>query len=255
MPCIVCGKSFTAETKQSKKIFKCCSTSCAGRLGAAGKWSQAGRLEMICMHCGTAFKPKTADAVTFCSRACNYAHKAAQPKSVSMPNSFTCKHCRTPFTSILKGKLFCSQDCSRLHSLERAKRKLRARPAVTKRCANCNREFSAVLHPEKVFCSKRCSQASARRTRKAKERHYEYKRKYRKAIATWPCERIRLAILRDRDKGMCWLCDKPVEDVAVPHPSAPTIDHVIPIAKGGQHLYSNVRLAHFICNSVRGANV
>lgn len=37
--------------------------------------------------------------------------------------------------------------------------------------------------------------------------------------------------------------------------SAPTLDHVIPLAKGGEHSRANVRCAHFICNSRRGANL
>lgn len=39
---------------------------------------------------------------------------------------------------------------------------------------------------------------------------------------------------------------------AVPHPKAPTIDHVVPLAEGGADTAANVRLAHFICNSMRG---
>ena len=32
----------------------------------------------------------------------------------------------------------------------------------------------------------------------------------------------------------------------------PTIDHVIPLAKGGMHSWDNVRLAHHNCNSIKG---
>ena len=40
---------------------------------------------------------------------------------------------------------------------------------------------------------------------------------------------------------------------AVPHPKAPTIDHIVPLADGGDDIKANVRLAHFLCNSRRGA--
>jgi 5-methylcytosine-specific restriction endonuclease McrA len=39
---------------------------------------------------------------------------------------------------------------------------------------------------------------------------------------------------------------------AVPHPKAPTIDHILPIACGGNDTRANVQLAHFICNSRKG---
>jgi 5-methylcytosine-specific restriction endonuclease McrA len=39
---------------------------------------------------------------------------------------------------------------------------------------------------------------------------------------------------------------------SVPHPKAPTIDHIIPLSAGGDDTKANVRLAHFLCNSRRG---
>ena len=38
---------------------------------------------------------------------------------------------------------------------------------------------------------------------------------------------------------------------AVPHPRAPTVDHVVPIAEGGDDTRANVQLAHFLCNSTK----
>jgi 5-methylcytosine-specific restriction endonuclease McrA len=37
----------------------------------------------------------------------------------------------------------------------------------------------------------------------------------------------------------------------VPHPRAPTVDHVIPLAVGGKHEYANCRTACFLCNSLK----
>lgn len=58
----------------------------------------------------------------------------------------------------------------------------------------------------------------------------------------------------ERDGWRCQLCRKPVRRTAVvPHPLAPTLDHIVPLAAGGLHEPANVQTAHFICNSVRGA--
>ena len=35
----------------------------------------------------------------------------------------------------------------------------------------------------------------------------------------------------------------------------PSIDHVIPLSKGGTHSWDNVKLAHFSCNSAKGASL
>lgn len=39
----------------------------------------------------------------------------------------------------------------------------------------------------------------------------------------------------------------------VPHPKAPTIDHVVPVSEGGDDTRTNVQLACFRCNSAKGA--
>ena len=46
----------------------------------------------------------------------------------------------------------------------------------------------------------------------------------------------------------CQICGKKVSVKPVPDPKAATIDHIIPIAKGGKHEAKNCQLAHFECN-------
>jgi 5-methylcytosine-specific restriction endonuclease McrA len=59
-----------------------------------------------------------------------------------------------------------------------------------------------------------------------------------------------LAEIAKRDRNRCGLCGKRVAMTkAVPHPRAPTIDHVLPLHYGGDDTRANVQLAHFICNS------
>jgi 5-methylcytosine-specific restriction endonuclease McrA len=52
------------------------------------------------------------------------------------------------------------------------------------------------------------------------------------------------------DDGICIICDEQVDLKAIaPDPNAPTIEHYIPLHRGGEHSYANCGLAHFICNS------
>jgi 5-methylcytosine-specific restriction endonuclease McrA len=58
-----------------------------------------------------------------------------------------------------------------------------------------------------------------------------------------------LAEVAARDRYRCGFCRKRVAmKQVVPHPRAPTIDHVVPLADGGDDTRANVRLAHFLCN-------
>lgn len=61
--------------------------------------------------------------------------------------------------------------------------------------------------------------------------------------AAW--RRLRLAVIA-RDGGICQLCGKLVQE-------SPHIDHIIPKARGGQDILSNLRLLHASCHSRRTA--
>jgi 5-methylcytosine-specific restriction endonuclease McrA len=64
-----------------------------------------------------------------------------------------------------------------------------------------------------------------------------------------------MAYLRERDGDVCQLCGLPVVDEPFPHPLSPTFDHIMPLSQGGLHERSNLQLAHFSCNSSKGAYV
>lgn len=55
-----------------------------------------------------------------------------------------------------------------------------------------------------------------------------------------------VAALWARDGNTCYLCTKPL------YYSAATIDHVMPLAKGGKDDMSNYRLVHPLCNIQKG---
>ncbi|QDM56277.1 HNH endonuclease [Gordonia phage SweatNTears] len=56
-----------------------------------------------------------------------------------------------------------------------------------------------------------------------------------------------------RDGWICQLCADPV-DPDDKHPSkwSPSLDHIIPLSRGGTHTWDNVQLAHLGCNSSKG---
>ena len=77
------------------------------------------------------------------------------------------------------------------------------------------------------------------------------------------CDNITLDALINRDGLECWICGElcDLEDsfwigkTFYAGNNYPSIDHVIPLAKGGTHTWDNVRVAHRICNSIKGDSV
>ena len=60
--------------------------------------------------------------------------------------------------------------------------------------------------------------------------------------------------LYERDAWQCAICNLPVDRAAHWNDDqAPSLDHILPRSLGGTHEAENLRTAHRICNSVRGA--
>lgn len=116
-------------------------------------------------------------------------------------------------------------------------------------CAECG----TLLYNGKKFCSEKCCKAQNNRRGKDK--------RLRKIKGL---TNIDLKELYARDEGICWICGDrcDFEDYVRDEKGSfiagaryPSIDHIYPISKGGQHTWDNVRLAHCRCNTLKGAKV
>lgn len=56
-------------------------------------------------------------------------------------------------------------------------------------------------------------------------------------------------IVLERDDGVCGICGEDVDPLAF------HVDHVVPIAQGGEHSYANVQPAHPSCNQRKWARL
>jgi 5-methylcytosine-specific restriction endonuclease McrA len=58
--------------------------------------------------------------------------------------------------------------------------------------------------------------------------------------------------IADRDNNKCHICGDAVDWNDSPQGNwYPSIDHVVPLSRGGCHTFDNIKLAHRWCNSVK----
>lgn len=150
----------------------------------------------------------------------------------------------------MRHRKFCSEDCRNrsagaVDSKDRCKRistlgvaaawkKVESLPP--RQCCVCGDMFKPATFGRHRYCSNECKVAmdNTRRARYrggSKVRAVSYKTIY------------------DRDGGTCQICGKKVSTrYKWPSLLAGSMDHIIPLSKGGTHEERNIQLAHLGCN-------
>lgn len=60
----------------------------------------------------------------------------------------------------------------------------------------------------------------------------------------------------ERDDWLCGICRTAVDETLTwPDPQSASLDHVVPLSKGGTHTLDNVQCAHLVCNLQKGATL
>lgn len=133
---------------------------------------------------------------------------------------------------------------------------------MTGPCEVCGVVFTTRAHSRRFAwgcCPEHQRTATNRRQRQLEAAKYGWSYKTNQSRARRygvEYEPIRPTEVFARDGYRCGICGEMAErDQKVPHPRAPTLDHVVPMSKGGPHLYSNVQCAHFRCNYLKSDTV
>lgn len=97
-----------------------------------------------------------------------------------------------------------------------------------------------------------CGSVSCRLARNA-ERNRKYAAARRAITRGVEAEVFEPADIYERDGWVCGICDRPVEKAAKwPDPMSVSLDHIIPLSRGGKHVPDNARCSHLVCNTRRG---
>jgi 5-methylcytosine-specific restriction endonuclease McrA len=117
-------------------------------------------------------------------------------------------------------------------------------PRVLRPCSHCGTLFLGVITPKRKFCSRRCDRVFHRRMDRDRRRAMRFRE-------SGPVDRMAVF---ERDRWTCQLCRHPVDRSLPPgHPGSATLDHVVPLSRGGGHDQANLQLGHWSCNKAKGA--
>lgn len=262
LTCENCGSPY--ETKHHKEQ-RFCSRKCFFEFKRKEKEKETKKYPK-CKVCGADIKEKSHKPNKeriYCSRDCYYKDIGAKHYKYT-----ECLYCKKPFKeSRDRPNLFCSRSCSqkynsisrteeRLYKTENEqhikelkkeyRKKLKELEEIQykieheKFCIVCKKLFIAE-NTQQLCCSKRCSNKYS--NKKHDKRIYKNGK---------PDLSISLEKLYERDEGICQLCGKKIyfiEDFN--SDDYPSIDHIVPLNKGGLHQWENVQLACRRCNSIK----
>lgn len=251
IPCEFCGKSFEPNRKDKRY----CSKSC--RDG-----HKSGPFHKVCAYCGKPFDTWS-DRIKTCSEDCsNKYHNETRRKYDNLqvkcaicgkvvftkqPSQRTClsDECRKEYSKI-QHRARNLRNKERSKELQKAKKEeYKALHTVKRECAECGALFYCLDTETRVTCSSMCS------------KKYANRKSARRVPKRQRVDTISLKRLFKRDGGICYICGercdfddwrKSRKGNIYPGDNYPTIEHVIPISKGGLDAWDNVRLAHWKCN-------
>ncbi len=121
-------------------------------------------------------------------------------------------------------------------------------PAERERLLARKRELAAAKRAERVAAG-----LPAVEWTESRQTSYARRRAVRAGVAA---ETISPRAIFDRDGWQCGICESPVDPaLAHPEPMSASLDHIVPISLGGEHVAANVRCSHLTCNVRRGNRV
>jgi 5-methylcytosine-specific restriction endonuclease McrA len=129
------------------------------------------------------------------------------------------------------------------------------------KCDNCNKEYTLFerggcrVNPQSKtltkYCSKECKKTLTEQVKKEeKARTSQTRRARKKSVISEPIWRKKVF---ERDNYKCYICGCKVylhKQLTFAKDKA-TLDHIIPLSKGGSHTYGNIKTACGLCNSYK----
>lgn len=172
----------------------------------------------------------------YCSVSC---HDSAKRPREKLPDLRSCNRCAAMFSRSDRGQnaKFCSTEC---------KNAMRRKGRPVSNCEMCGVEVISRSRPARWCGDCRVNYSDWQRGRRSGGS--------RRRVRRFGVDRepINNMMVFERDGWICGICALPVDQTLKwPDPMSATLDHKIPLSKGGSHTYRNVQCSHARCNIVK----
>lgn len=203
-------------------------------------------IEVICDTCEEMFMAESNQS-KYCSEECNPSNWERSFVCFS-----ECVTCQEVFATQSATQRYCSDECYEKASKQRKIEHWLSQPE--RECRQCGSKFQPQYKKLKNYCSTNCKEEYNRQARRSNESHYARARKF--GVAR---EKIVPTKVFKRDNYTCQCCGIKTDKSLVKENSnldnEPTLDHIIPMSKGGPHTYGNVQTMCRKCNTMKGDTV
>lgn len=233
--CKCCGNPFIAH--DVRKIYCSKKCACVGYKRSIGQDSRLDPRELKCVVCGKEFRTHNPSQKT-CSPECSKENEKRRIRPYRRDKRT--EHTWEEYVSIQKEKAKQRHEIKKIEKIWYT-----AIHTVERECKYCGSLFYCIDTNNKQCCSSECS------------KKYENQKADKRIPKDQRIDKISLKRLYKRDNGICYLCGEicdlgdwrtSTKGNSYPGDKYPTIEHVIPISKGGLDAWDNVRLACWKCN-------
>lgn len=197
-----------------------------------------------CGHCKTEkpadeFPPSQRQSGSWC-RQCYREDMRRKLGLTAREHTVACGWCGTEFETTYTKALYCSRACKgRARHRDRQAAINAAKPDRV--CAYCGVPLPKSKRADAKFCAADCNMRAHRQTR-----NFHRRRGLKRTTL------VNLRSIAARSGYRCGICGGGVNMTRRhPDPLAPSVDHIVPLAQGGDHADGNLQLAHLRCNLSR----
>ena len=206
----------------------------------------------VCPVCGKEFKSHIEHGnrrKKYCSTECRKA--AIGTGTATKLKWKTCECCGSMFVAKQCNVKYCNQckanGSVHAHLYKKSEKHINKRTHGI--CEQCGTQFvNKFGEKKKKYCSVECMKASPT-YKETRARHARTRRARKRGACCVPYSK---KDIYKKCGWFCGICGKPINPLLKhPHQESLSIDHIVPLARGGADSIENVQFAHLICNSVK----